>query len=364
MPVLDTEALLQPISPEAPCGPDLEYDPAFAALETLARVKPAEECRRDDGSMITIPAKEPDWRSVRAESEALFRRSKDLRTAAYLALACVREHGYPGLCDSLRLFQGLIERHWDKLNPPLDPADPDPILRINALRTLVQPAAGFGEDFTFLARVQDAPLAGSRRLGRFGLRHHLVATGVIPPGPGAGGPDGVKPPDPATIEGAFKDTPPDELAATRSAVGESIASIAAIQQTLAAKLGPENAPLLEPLAKVLRQAAALLDRHLGVSAPAGSEPSEASGSERPGSAGGISGSALSGDIRSSADVLLALDKVSRYYAQSEVSSPVPVVIAAARRLVGRNFPQISRILNPDAIRVLEEIGNPPEEKKE
>ena len=40
MAVLDLGKLLAPVAPEAPAGPNLEYDPAFAAIEKAAAGKP------------------------------------------------------------------------------------------------------------------------------------------------------------------------------------------------------------------------------------------------------------------------------------------------------------------------------------
>jgi type VI secretion system protein ImpA len=65
MPVLDVEALLRPISDEAPCGPDMEYEPDFLALQELARGKP-EQVIGDE----VRPAQEPSWPTVRDAAEA------------------------------------------------------------------------------------------------------------------------------------------------------------------------------------------------------------------------------------------------------------------------------------------------------
>jgi type VI secretion system protein ImpA len=71
MAVLDVETLLAPISAEAPCGENLEYDPAYVALEGLVRGKPEQQV----GDKI-IPAEEPDWREAD---------SRDLRRCAVLS---------------------------------------------------------------------------------------------------------------------------------------------------------------------------------------------------------------------------------------------------------------------------------------
>jgi hypothetical protein len=60
----------------------------------------------------------------------------------------------------------------------------------------------FGDPFRFIERVQKAPLASSRQLGRFSLRDVLVAKGEIPAATDS------RPPESGVIDGAFADTPP------------------------------------------------------------------------------------------------------------------------------------------------------------
>ena len=71
---------------------------------------------------------------------------------------------------------------------------------------------------------------------------------------------------------------------------------------------------------------------------------------------GTGGPSTPGRIASSRDVLVALEGISQYYEQHEVSSPVPLLVTAAKQLVSKNFLEIARILTPDTIRQIEEIG--------
>ena len=59
MPALDLESLLAPLPGDAPCGANLEYDPAFQALEEAAAGKPERQYDR------IYPAEPPDWPAVR-----------------------------------------------------------------------------------------------------------------------------------------------------------------------------------------------------------------------------------------------------------------------------------------------------------
>jgi type VI secretion system protein ImpA len=51
-----------------------------------------------------------------------------------------------------------------------------------------------------------------------------------------------------------------------------------------------------------------------------------------------------------------LDTIVRYYERSEPSSPVPLILKGAQRLVNQNFVEIAKALNPDTIEKLKEIA--------
>lgn len=58
---------------------------------------------------------------------------------------------------------------------------------------------------------------------------------------------------------------------------------------------------------------------------------------------------LSGQITSNEDIHKALDMIIVYYEQNEPSSPVPLLLKRAKRLVGRSFVDIIRNISPDAM---------------
>ena len=170
MSVIDIEELLREIAADAPCGEDLEYDPAYAELEKLAQETP----ERQYGETI-IPAEPPDWRSVKQTALNLHERTRDLRVAVYLTQALLHVDGLAGFAEGLALVAGLIERYWDSVFPRLDPEDDDdPTLRVNTIVALCDPE-------TTLRALRETPLVNSRTLGRFGLREVQIAAGVLTP---------------------------------------------------------------------------------------------------------------------------------------------------------------------------------------
>ena len=65
MPDLDIDSLLAPLSGDAPCGADLEYDPAFQQMQEAAAGKPERQYEK------LYPAEPPDWPAVRELALAL-----------------------------------------------------------------------------------------------------------------------------------------------------------------------------------------------------------------------------------------------------------------------------------------------------
>ena len=137
---METEALLQPISPENPCGDDLSYDVSLQELDMLLRGK--EETQFS-------AAEDPDWKQVRDQCAELFRRSKDLRIAVTLCLALMKLESLPGLRDGFSLLRSLIQNYWTDVYPRLDPDDDnDPVERMNILAGITKPLGTFGDSLS------------------------------------------------------------------------------------------------------------------------------------------------------------------------------------------------------------------------
>ena len=70
----------------------------------------------------------------------------------------------------------------------------------------------------------------------------------------------------------------------------------------------------------------------------------------------IAAQPMSGTINSREDAIRALDKVCDYFKQHEPSSPVPLLLQRAKRLVAKDFIEIIRDLTPAGVAQAEEIG--------
>ncbi|MDS4031058.1 MAG: type VI secretion system protein TssA [Candidatus Contendobacter sp.] len=335
MSVIDIEELLSEIAAAAPCGEDLEYDPAFAEMEELAQETP----ERQYGDTI-IPAEPPDWRGVRKTALTLFERTRDLRVAVYLTRALLHVDGLAGFADGLALVDGLIERYWDTVYPQLDPEDDnDPTLRINTIVALCDPEAT-------LRVLREAPLISSRVLGRFSLRDVQIAAGVLTP---VATDDQAELPTQAKIDGAFQEVGPENAQAVAVVVAEAMARVERIEARLTDQIGVTQAPDLSALTGVLkeiRQALAEQLQRQGAGLADEAPAAEATDMGLSEGGGGGGQRLVVGEIASRDEVIRMLDKICEYFNRYEPSSPVPFLLKRARNLVAKDFMAILNDLAP------------------
>ena len=355
MSVIEVEALLKEISAEAPAGADVEFDPAYFELEKMAQGTPESVMGKE-----VKPAEEADFAQVKQAALALFEKTRDLRVAMILTTALLKEDGLVGFHDGVAVVKGFIEQLWEQFYPKLDPSDNnDPTLRVNLLK-------GFDGDgssadlYKFKQRLREATLTNSQqRIGKFSYRDIQVATGEIPPAPPKDGQES-KPPDMALINAAFEDTTTEDLQATNTTLQETTDLLSAMDSALAEKAGPGIGPDLTAIKEVLSLlqntiAEQLAKRGVG-EAPAGDE--SGGGAEAAPRGGGV---ALSGEISSRADVVRVLDKICEYYERFEPTSPVPIFMKRAKKLVTMNFVDVIKELAPDAMSRIEIFTGAPEE---
>jgi type VI secretion system protein ImpA len=338
MAILDVENLLRPLSDDAPSGQNLEYDPAFAAFEQAAREKPEQQY----GATI-IPAEEPNWRDVRQLGTDLIERTRDLRVACTLALALLKTEGLPAFAEGLALVRGYLERFWPTVHPQLDPEDNnDPTVRVNTVSSLT-------DKLTTVDSLRATPLVTSRLLGRFSLQDIEISKGEIP------APAGVEPVKAPTIEAAFGESDLEELRANTSGVRDALQHAEAIESVVTQQVGSTRAVSLESLRRTLADIYAILGEHLQQQEAAAAVPSEAAVGQD-GTPVAAAAARPTGEIQSREDVVKALDKICQYYARSEPSSPLPLLLKRAKRLATKSFLEIVQDLSPDALAQIQKLA--------
>jgi type VI secretion system protein ImpA len=309
-----------------------------------------------------VPAVEPDWERVIALATGLLSRSKDIRIANLLGQALLHTQGFSGLGAALTLTRGLLTDFWDSVHPRLDPDDDnDPTERMNALLSLC------GRD-TYLNPLRSTPLVRSRVFGAISLRDLEIAEGKIT---APADPSKPAPPDKASINAAFQDCELEQLRDTAAAVAGALRDARAIEAFVTERVGAAQAPNLNPVVNLLAEADSVMAKQLATrSDTAGDEaPQEtAQGVSRPIGAPAADANTASvaaknpGEIASREDVMQTLDRLSDYFARYEPSSPVPLLLQRARRLVTKDFMDIVRDIAPGALDQVEAIRGPEDKK--
>jgi type VI secretion system protein ImpA len=343
------ESLLSPVSEAQPSGDDLEYDPAFTALEADAR--PKDEQQFGD---TVIPAVEPEWRILIGSATDLLQRSKDVRVAVLALRAATRTQGIAGFSLGLTLLLELLERFWDTIHPQLDADDDnDPTMRLNALA----PLGDSNNGCIVLRDLYDCAIGTSRTVGAIRVRDVAIAHNKLAP---SGSDPGYTM---AQVEGALQD-----IHAAQPEVIETAIGVAALVQKLETlienKTGRAADIDLKPLRSithVLRQACQTATGTASIEGDATGEQAGAGSGAGAGAVGlASSGGAIRGDINSRQDALLMLDKVITFLERTEPGNPAPLLIQRAKRLVGVSFMDIMNDLAPDALSSIQNItGRPP-----
>jgi type VI secretion system protein ImpA len=330
----DLELLLQPLPGDAPCGPDLEYDPAFMALDTASRGKPEQQF----GDTL-IPAQEPNWRDMQAQAKALLERTRDLRVAVHLLRAETRLDGTDGFCGGIRLVHGLLQHHWAAVHPQLDAGDnDDPTMRMNALAPLVDAA-------TVLADLRAARVGHDRFLT---VRHLELSLGKVEPH----GDESVPAEAQLAEAAASMAQQPGDPLATLQAAHDAVRGIEAV---IDQRVGAAGAPELRPLRLLTQNLAAFVQLGRGHAAPATSD-----GDVQPSANGAaVPAATPSGRmdaIHTRADAVKALERVCEWIDRNEPTNPAPLLIRRAQRLMGKSFMDIIRDLAPDSLKDVERLA--------
>lgn len=334
---MDVDALLTARSDASPSGENLEYDESFSAME-LAAVPSAEGA--EDGA---TPG-EPNYSELQEAALAVLERSHDLRAAAFLALAGLRTNGLEAGRDAIRYIRGCLEQHWETCYPEIE--DGDVVMRANAVAALSDPSG-------VVAALRRAPLATSPVAGSFSLRDISIASGDVPVPE-----DMENVPTRDGISGALADTPEEVLSARIAAAQDIATDLAAIEAVF-----DDRAPGVGPDLKRINEALARIKKALGGASKgeAQDEPEDASSRDKEGGGAPVAASEpaapmKSGPVRSPDDVRAMLDQIIAYYRREEPSSPVPILLGRAKKLVGADFLAIVKDIAPEGMENVALVG--------
>ena len=238
----------------------------------------------------------------------------------------LRTDGLPAFADTLDVASHWLETYWSETYPLVDE---DAIFRRNALNCFADPMA-----------VSTAPprAAGQQpQHGTFSLRDIEIAAGLLRRATATRRPDA----------GADRRRVCGDAARRLHALHESVqrrwrrsrASTPRCVKTAAPTRRRASTPLSAQLAKIDRAACA---------AP-GAGKRRGDGEDRrrrAGAAGGASARPAVGAVRSRQDAIRALDAVADFFRRTEPSSPIPLFVERAKRLVSKDFLEVLADIAP------------------
>lgn len=328
-------ALLEPISPEAPCGKSLEDTDTLTAFDAyqLWGQTSLEPPKKEDGEPVRKEARKsdrpPNWAEIRDEALSALGTSKDLRLLTYLGAAVLRTEGIPAFVRTLG-----IASHWLAVYPtqvyPL--IDEDALFRQNALNCFADPVA-------VIDGLRRMPLISHRQHGRFGLRDLEIVSGQTTPVGDEPRPDG------AQIDAAFNATALEELKALAETIDGALTALNAIDAAMRTASNGEFVPTFDALSAQFKKMIAALRAKIA-SHPAALETGSAG--EAPAEGGGPAAVAV-GAIRSRQDAIRALEAAAEFFRRNEPSSPIPLFLDRAKRLVSKDFLEVLADVAPEAL---------------
>jgi type VI secretion system protein ImpA len=341
---LDEQALLDPIAGDNPCGVSLEDSALLLELDALrlfGKDSPPEAAPGDgdgDGK-----ARQPlEWDRIRAMTLEGLARSKDLRLLSYLGTAALRTDGLIAFNQTLTVAAKWLDAYWVPLYPVIDE---DALARRSALNC-------FADLMAVVDRLRRLPLVTSRQHGIFSLRDMDLASGQIAPGANESRPDE------AAMNAAFAEIPEGQLTALHESVTAAVDSLKAIDEKMRSEGGPEMAPSFGPLSSQYSKLLRLCREQLGARASAGSVASVSESGAVPAGAPYAGGA-----IRSRQDAVRALEAIAEYFRATEPSSPIPLVVDRARRLVSKNFLEVLADIAPEALASARSAGGIKDEQQ-
>ena len=323
--------LIQPIRPDQPCGDNLEDSEllaSFDAFRLFGQGRPLDAPSEPDEKRVPKPPESPEWGQIRDKALEALAKSKDLRLLATLGTALLRTDGVPAFSETLSVASQWLEMHWSQTYPLVDE---DAILRRNALNCFADPMA-------VVDGLRRIPLVRSRQHGTFTLRDIDIATHQLAPT------DADAPVDENQVNAAFGSMVLVELTELYESVGGAVASLRKIDQTMRDAAGSEATPGFEALTAQLTR----LGQVLRAQVAAHPESTAATLGDEAG-AGDGEGVSIGGVVKSRNDAIRALDAVADFFKRTEPSSPIPLFLARAKRLVSKDFLEVLADVAPEAV---------------
>jgi type VI secretion system protein ImpA len=315
------EPHLAPLSPDAPCGPDLdlEGDPDF--MNFLAAIE-----GQLPASYFAFDRKTIDFPVAFAAAAGLKTRTHDLRLMLVVAKLAILNRDFYSFAREVTDIAWALTNFWDEVHPQAERGRFT--ARLAQLGTL-------NDNPAVVLPLQYATLLQSEREGPLAYRAVMVMAGD------AKLREGEKLASAGAIERMLAAVEIDKLSEAYAALSRLQADLAAITAATAERIDHEHTVKFDALTslvdKMLAFARGALARRDPSLAPAPDAPALASEGEAP--SGPLAFETL-------ADVDVALAAALGYFQAREPSSPALLLIAQARAALGKNLYEVMRLLAP------------------
>lgn len=337
--------LCGPISPPAPAGINLEYDSRFQELLRISQ-----GTREQQYGKTIIAAKPPDWNLMRQLCNDLVQETRDLRLGVLLVETSTHFDGLEGCAQAMDMLRAWVCDLWADVHPQLDAEDQfDPFERINSLARL-------SDDANLPRQILGIPLAD---VGP----HHCVTLADIDTVRNVSAvlQGGAPRMSAAEIEAAFLTVELSELRRSYDCVQSIQHSLNGIIQFLdrQSSVGVWNA---NSLRRRLKDAHEVLKHHLRNRLSAADSvmaeitfktPTKESTADPVSWVGTTSYSeeacGIGSAIQSRQQAADSMEEIIEFFERHEPSSPVPLLLKRAKRLINQGFVDILRDVAPNGL---------------
>jgi len=321
---IDVEALVAPISDDAPAGPDLSYEASRQEIEAAFERSVSDDSVGDD---VT------DWRKtirlILAEAET----TRDIWLPIYLMRAGAKSGNLEVVEDGGALLAGLLENLWDNVHPQLDDY---------GFQGRKGPCESLTRRGDFLMPVNNVVLLSHPRFGTFTgadfERFHLNGDTETGYGP---------------FRATLETTSDEELQAIIDRIAGIADAIRRADGVMTAHAEGDTSTNFQASYDAftgMRRAISgfLRAGDAGADGAIAQAPDGSSGfGDSRDSAGG--GASFSGSIRSREDVVRGLDAIAAYYVRFEPGSPVPFALRRAKEWVSLDFLSVLEDIAPASL---------------
>ncbi|MCB2078755.1 MAG: type VI secretion system protein TssA [Novosphingobium sp.] len=309
---IDVDALVAPLSEEAPSGPDLYDDPERQQIETAFERSISEGESSGEGEEL-------DWNSVNRLIAGQAERTRDLWLATYLMRGAAKAGDFDLVVQGAELLARYVEDRWDDVHPQLEE------LGFIGRKTPCESLTRLGE---FLNPLRNVPIIQHSRLGSYsGADFERFAS------------DGGNAENYGMFRALIDETPSEQLSEVVARLDALSDALKRADSVMTANAEGDTSTNFDPTYKVLREIRAAVSMYV----PESESSEETMTDEVAESVGVVSAGtgkpaqSFSGAITNRKDVVRAIDSICDYYAKYEPGSPVPFALRRAKEWISLDF---------------------------